>query len=213
MLDPVFCTNCRSPIPEADLFCKQCGSDQRPPSRRTVTQETSTPVANAELEALKLEVERESRHLPRLIILGHRLTTTQQGKQFLIGVVQNDAHEECLQAQIHINILDADMSQIAAVTDQTLNIAAHGSWKFAIPVTFPGAQNYRIVDLRGTYETNRRLAEWQHGIVRRQHELIVAADVEAAKYCSRAVASQLEAERERKERENSTWFVWISFPI
>lgn len=36
MLDSVYCVQCKKPIEAADVFCKLCGADQRPPKQRPV---------------------------------------------------------------------------------------------------------------------------------------------------------------------------------
>ena len=35
-MDAVYCVQCRKPIEIPDVFCKQCGADQRPPNQRPI---------------------------------------------------------------------------------------------------------------------------------------------------------------------------------
>jgi hypothetical protein len=106
MLDPVYCINYRKAIEQADMFCKHCGADQRHPSWRIcpIQEGPSTDMAqlppptvrsneniNPELEALKREVEAEAKHRPRLLFLAHRLITTEEDRQFVIGIIKKNA--------------------------------------------------------------------------------------------------------------------------
>lgn len=153
MFDPIYCVKCRLQIDGADTFCKHCGSDQRHPSRRPKT------ATSADLPAAA--VPTQPRQRPSLLLVEHRLIALDDGSQFVTGVVENDADEECLASEIRVNTLDGDGCQIGSLADNAFNIAPHNAWKFLIPVPFPGCLGYTVVLLRGDYMTHRLELEHQ----------------------------------------------------
>ncbi len=229
-MDSLYCPQCRRQVHQDDLFCASCGADQRAPAYRSArlpvqpqSADSSTPrqvteeLVDKELADLKRQLEAEVNHRPKLRLLGHKLITTTEGRQFIIGLVHNDAYEDCLEAEITSNVSDEMGNHIGSFIQRTSNIPEQKNWSFAMPVNPPLAASYRITGLRGDFQTYRdeaeyqmswreaeKQAEWEMAEwdARRDYEGILRREAR-----SREVAYDLES------REQVCWSVWISFPF